>query len=100
MSSDMAGFNEEFADWLKKLIERILQDALSKTNGKELNKKWLTPAEFAAATKRAPYTVREWCRYGRINASKRACGRGNAKEWMIPSSEIERFGNDGLLPKD
>ncbi len=77
-------------------MEELILRALSRPEDKE----WYTPAEVAAIIKRAAYTVREWCRYGRIKASKRNCGRGNAKEWMISAAELKRLQNEGLLPED
>lgn len=54
--------------------------------------------EVAEIVCKAPFTVREWCRNGRIRAEKRACGRGRTQEWSITREEIERVQNDGLLP--
>jgi hypothetical protein len=62
------------------------------------NKEWYTPAEAAATLERAEWTVREWCRLGRVNASKRPCGRGKSQEWIISHEEIQRIRNEGLLP--
>jgi hypothetical protein len=61
-------------------------------------KDWYTTAEAAKALGRGDYTVREWCRYRRVNAEKRACGRGKSKEWMISHAELTRIKNEGLLP--
>jgi hypothetical protein len=33
-----------------------------------------------------------------VYASKRACGRGHAKEWIISHEELTRIQNEGLLP--
>lgn len=58
-----------------------------------------TVAEFAELTGRSCYTVREWCRLGRINSRKvPGAKRGAEEEWRIPHSECERYRNEGLLP--
>jgi len=61
-------------------------------------KDWYTTAEVASLIGRAEFTVREWCRLGRIHAEKRACGRGLSHEWIISHAELTRFRNEGLLP--
>ena len=54
--------------------------------------------EFARAAGRAEFTVREWCRLGRIRAAKKQNGRGRAFEWAIAHEELLRFRREGLLP--
>jgi hypothetical protein len=56
-------------------------------------------ADVARILDKAEFTVREWCRLGRVHAEKRACGRGNAREWMIPHDELVRIQCEGLLPE-
>ena len=46
------------------------------------------------------YTVREWCREGRINARKRAERRGGAELWNISADEVSRIKDEGLLPAE
>ena len=53
----------------------------------------------AELLERSEFTIREWCRLGRIHAEKRQCGRGNTKEWMISHAEIQRYQSEGLLPR-
>jgi len=55
-------------------------------------------AEFAKRVKKSCFTVREWCRLGRINASRRNCGHGSFQEWKISHEELMRYLSDGLLP--
>ena len=61
-------------------------------------KDYYSTSEVAQQLGRAEFTVREWCRLGRIWAEKRACGRGASKEWMISQEELDRIKNEGLLP--
>lgn len=66
--------------------------------GQRTIKDWYSPDEVAEILGKQPYTVREWCRYMRINARKRPTGRGDAKEWEISRDEVERIKCHGLLP--
>lgn len=56
--------------------------------------------EVAALLNRSAYTVREWCREGRINATKRQERRGGAELWNISASEVARIQDEGLLQSD
>lgn len=76
-------------------VEATIQSIASQQPAKE----WYTTDEVARILDRAPFTVREWCRHGRVRASKRDCGRGSAKEWIIDQQELRRIQNEGLLPE-
>jgi len=75
-------------------IEELLLRLVQQKPDKEL----YTPAEVAEILERAEWTVREWCRLGRVNADKRPCGRGSSQEWIISHEELQRIRNEGLLP--
>lgn len=62
-------------------------------------KDWYTTAEIAQLLGKAEFTVREWCRLGRVRAEKKQCGRGIAREWVISHEELTRVRNEGLLPQ-
>ena len=62
-------------------------------------REFYSTVEFAGLVGRSEYTVREWCRLGRIEAEKAESGRGDAKSWKIPASELLRYHNHGLLPQ-
>ncbi len=62
-------------------------------------KDWYTTAEVAKILGKAEFTVREWCRLGRVRAEKKQCGRGVAGEWIISHEELTRIRNEGLLPE-
>ena len=60
-------------------------------------KEWYSVSEVAGILGKAEFTVREWCRLGRVNASKRDCGRGKSQEWIVSLEELKRIQNEGLL---
>ncbi len=75
-------------------IEQMLQLLIQQRTVKE----WYTTAEVANLLGKAEYTVREWCRLGRIHATKRQYARGAYPEWRISHEELTRIKNEGLLP--
>ncbi len=78
-------------------LDRI-ESLLSSLIEHETKKDYYSTAEVAKILSRTDWTVREWCRLGRVWAEKRKCGRGVAKEWMISHEELTRIRNEGLLP--
>jgi Helix-turn-helix domain len=58
---------------------------------------WYGTAETAKQLGKSEYTVREWCRLGRINAQKRISGRGKHASWVISHDELQRICREGLL---
>lgn len=86
-------------------IERQLNDLSSRlicvyelVSSKVIIKEFYTTAEVARLLNRRPYTVREWCRHGRVHAVKTHAGRGEDEEWRINHEELMRIQNEGLLP--
>lgn len=61
-------------------------------------KEWYSTAEVAKILSKAEFTVREWCRLGRVKAEKKKCGRGVASEWIVSHAELTCVRNEGLLP--
>jgi hypothetical protein len=79
-------------------LERI-EAALDMLVSQKMVKDYYTTAEVAQILGKAEFTVREWCRLGRVWAEKRDCGRGNSKEWIVSHVELTRVQNEGLLPR-
>jgi hypothetical protein len=79
-------------------LESLLADIRDLMVDQRTIKGWYSPEEVAEILGKQPYTVREWCRWGRVNARKRPTGRGDAKEWEISHEELERIKSHGLLP--
>ena len=65
---------------------------------KQTVKDWYTTDEFAELVGKAEFTVREWCRNGRIHGEKQGSGRGASKAWVISHAELQRFQKEGQLP--
>ena len=76
-------------------IEERLQELLDEKQQKD----FYSTTEVAELLDKAEFTVREWCRLGRIHATKRATGRGRSQEWMVSHQELTRVRNEGLLPQ-
>ena len=79
-------------------MEALLSEIHLLLSNQQVEKDWYTVREVAEILDRSEFTVREWARLHRILADKRACGRGNSKEWIISSEELRRIQNEGLLP--
>lgn len=75
-------------------IERLLDLLVQRQTVKE----WYTTHEFAEMVGKAEFTVRSWCRLGRIRAEKRGSGRGAYQSWIVCHAELLRYQRDGLLP--
>jgi hypothetical protein len=54
--------------------------------------------EFAVLVGKSNFTVREWCRLGRIRADKKLSGRGAYARWVVSHVELLRYHKEGLLP--
>ncbi len=72
-------------------IERLIMDQRTARH-------WYTTEEFAGRVGKAEFTVREWCRHGRVRAEKRKSGRGAFCSWAISHDELLRYEREGLLP--
>ena len=81
-------------------MESMLAEIHEMLASRQVEKDWYTVREVAEILKKSEFTVREWCRLGRVFAEKRACGRGHSKEWIISANEINRIKNAGLLRSD
>src|SRR5271155_2571405 len=85
---------------IQQLIERLdrIEAALKVLTERQVAKDWYTTEEFARLVGKAEFTVREWCRHGRVRAEKRMSGRGAFSAWVISHQELLRFQKEGLLP--
>lgn len=75
-------------------IESMLADLVHRQQIRD----WYTTEQFAQLMGKAEFTIREYCRLGRLRAEKRASGRGTHSQWVISHAELLRFQREGLLP--
>lgn len=75
-------------------IERMLAVLVERQQVKD----WYTTQEFAEAVGKAEFTIREYCRLGRLRAEKRQSGRGSHPQWVLSHAELDRYRRNGLLP--
>jgi hypothetical protein len=89
--------NSEDVTRIVERLDRIESVLDTLVRAKAVKERYST-AEIAQALGRAEYTVREWCRLGRIHATKRQYARGAYPEWLVSHEELQRIRNEGLLP--
>ena len=84
---------------LELVLQRLnrIEERLVELAEQRRTKEWYSTTELAKILGKAEFTVREWCRLGRVNAEKRASGRGNTLEWIVSHDELTRIQNHGLL---
>jgi hypothetical protein len=89
-------------DQVEILLQRLerVETMLAELVRQRATKEWYSTAEAAQLLGKAEFTVREWCRLGRVRVEKRRCGRGHSKEWVIGHAELLRYQNEGLLPTE
>jgi DNA-directed RNA polymerase specialized sigma24 family protein len=92
---------EHSNETLAELLERLgrMEEAIMLLTRQRTVKDWYTTAEIAEMLGKAEFTVREWCRHGRLHAEKRRSGRGPFPAWVISQTEVLRYQREGLLPR-
>ncbi len=78
-------------------IETLLARLVENATSQQSTKAYYTTEEVAQRLGKRPYTVREWCRLGRVQAEKAHSGRGLDEEWRISQTEPTRIQSEGLL---
>ena len=82
---------------LEERLEKI-EALLASLVERQQVRQWHTTQEFAKAVGKAEFTVREYCRLGRLCAEKRQSGRGAHSQWVLSNAELMRFQREGLRP--
>jgi hypothetical protein len=81
---------------LKERLERI--EAMLAVLVERQGQVWYTTRQFGQAVGKSEFTIREYCRLGRLKAGKRRSGRGAYPQWVLSHAELERYQREGLLP--
>jgi hypothetical protein len=82
---------------LRERLDRI-ESMLAVLVERQTVREWYTTEQVARLVGKAEFTVREWCRHGRLRAEKRVSGRGAYPAWVISHAELLRYQREGLLP--
>jgi DNA-directed RNA polymerase specialized sigma24 family protein len=91
--ADLASLVDALHDRLEKIESKLTVLVEHRTV-----KDWYTTKEVADIVEKAEFTVRQWCRLGRVNAEKRMSGRGAFQDWVISHAELQRYQKEGLIP--
>ena len=87
---------------MNEILERLtrIEETLKTLVERQTIKDFYSTDVIADILDKAEFTVREWCRRGRINAQKRRSGREKFQSWVISHDELQRFQREGLLPEN
>jgi hypothetical protein len=105
--TDAAGGPEEMPandtvppEGVRLLLQRLdrIEAALAELVQRQAVKDWYSTEEVARLLGKAEFTVREWCRLGRVRAEKKGSGRGKYQAWVVSHDELLRVQREGLLP--
>jgi Helix-turn-helix domain len=88
---------EEAMATLEQRLEHI-ENLLLALYERQQVRDWYTTAQAAQLLGKAEFTVREWCRLGRLKAEKRISGRGAYPAWVISHASLLEYQREGLLP--
>lgn len=86
--------------WTDRVNERLerIEGILTRMAADRTVRDWYSTDEVAHILGKAKFTVREWCRHGRIHCRKKLNGRGRSQSWTISHEELVRIQREGLLP--
>jgi hypothetical protein len=89
-------------EWVGQLLKRFdnLEAMLGELLRQRAVKDWYSIDEVADILGKAKFTVREWCRHGRVHCRKKNNGRGKSLSWVICHEELLRIQREGLLPAE
>lgn len=98
--NDLGDAVDAVIDRIEEVIDRLakVEAALDLLVKRETAKDWYSTEELAQIVGKAEFTVREWCRLGRVRAEKKGSGRGKFFAWVVCHDEVLRIQRDGLLP--
>ena len=87
-------------DQLEMVLQRLdrIEATLADLVRQRAVKDFYTTEEAAVLLGKAEFTIREWCRLGRVHAEKKGSGRGKFQSWVISHAELQRIQRQGLLP--
>src|SRR4029079_6597327 len=74
-------------------IEATLTMLVQQQAGKD----YYTTDEVARILGKAEFTVREWCRLGRVRGEKKGRGRGEHQSWVLHPPSLPRIQKGGLV---
>jgi transposase len=78
-------------------LERI-ENLLTMLVERQQVREWYSTEQAARLLEKSEFTVREWCRLGRLKAEKRMSGRGKHPAWVISHAALLQYQREGLLP--